>query len=439
MFLCRTLRRIESSCENSRYTSSWLDFSPVFKTFIATSWPQYEPRYSTPKAPLAIFSMKLSCASAISHSLTSAGAGNDAAAGAARRRPPRRPRRAPILPVHLLQPRLQDALEVLLVVRLPPLHDEHVQRVPVLRAEDVRFGDVQTDIEERGRDAREHPRPVQAGDGDLVHRDAITAPASVVAPLVQVLEVEAAPERRRPELPRSNRAHVVGGVHVHHARVARVAQGGGAQSDPPRLAHHRHRVGLRGVQQLHMLPQVFEVVNVEAVPARQAHEMALQRHRERVIGDDLRPRLLQPLQNFQRHPFLRRPRLHVRRGRHSARRRDYPAKKSRPRHGPARRPPRLTRAASAPIRDARAPARVYTETPAPASRFASLRRPPRVRAFDARKRSQLGLHEDDTRAFLATLRAHVRKICQDIRTRVGIFGAFGRLLTQRIVRAVVTV
>ena len=100
-------------------------------------------------------------------------------------------------------------------------------------------------------------------------------------------------------------------------------------------------------------------------------------------------------------------------------------------------PPRPGSAPAAPdasgecldTRRARTRACVYSETPAPASRFASLRRPPRVRAFDARKRSQLGLHEDDTRAFLATLRAHVRKICQDIRTRVGIFGAFGRLLT----------
>mmetsp|Transcript_7737 Transcript_7737/g.35070 ORF Transcript_7737/g.35070 Transcript_7737/m.35070 type:complete len:210 (+) Transcript_7737:792-1421(+) len=115
----------------------------------------------------------------------------------ARRRPVARPRLHALVPIHLVQTLLQLLVHGNLVVHPPSGDHEHVQSVAVVRAKHVCLRNVQSDVEQRGRHAAEHPRPVQPRDRYFVHRPrGCGFPAQV---LLERVQVEGRPERGSPQ------------------------------------------------------------------------------------------------------------------------------------------------------------------------------------------------------------------------------------------------
>ena len=216
-----------------------------------------------------------------------------------------------VVPVDLRQPRREDLIQVGGVVGGPALHDEDVQRVPVSRAEHVRLADVQAHVEERGADAAQHARAVAPGNRDLVHRRVRDAGAPVGV-LIQRLEAEAAAEGGRAQA----LAPVRGGwarVHFVQGGVGDVPERGGGEADPARVAKHRPTAALRCLQQSHMRAEIFQVVNVQRVPPREAQQVRFHRGLLRDILQ-LGKRVLEPLEHPRRHLLLRRARQSRRHG-----------------------------------------------------------------------------------------------------------------------------
>ena len=219
---------------------------------------------------------------------------------------------AGVVPVHLRQSRQHHRVQVGGVVRVPALHDEDVEREPVLRAEHVRLADVKPHVEERGADAAQHARAVAPGNRDLVHRrrrHVIRAPVGV---LIRRLEVEAAAEGGRAQALATVRG---GGARVHFVQggVGNVPERGRGESDPARIAEYRPIAALRGLQQIHVRAEIFQVVNVHRVPPREAQQVRFHGGLQRDILQ-LGPRVLQPLEHPRRHLLLRRARQSRRHG-----------------------------------------------------------------------------------------------------------------------------
>ena len=175
----------------------------------------------------------------------------------------------------------------------------------------MRLADVEPHVEERGAHAAQHARAVSPGNRDLVHRRVrdVRAPVGV---LIQRVEAEAAPEGGRAQA----LAPVRGGrarVHVMQGGVGDVPERGGGESDPARVAKYGPVAALRGLQQTHVRAEIFQVVNVQRVPPREAQQVRFHRGLQRDILQ-LGPRVLKPLENPRRHLLLRRARQSRRHG-----------------------------------------------------------------------------------------------------------------------------